>query len=540
MEEPQLNLFDTIASLQKNEGASWYRILWKIFSVLAAGAGVIPNVMFSSDFAKELFGDDAEFLILWAQIANGGVNIPIFFTSLDQIPEVIQRLPDIVKKLDAEIQAKYGKNISRPKIITAALLLLVINIGSFLSNLEFANQTSQKFTNAAMSGFIYYSQLIAATALVLRSTLNLAIPFALPEQEETAIVIKHRILSELNSCLDEDERLDNEKLEALSNGKLMLGVSETVTYGLALLPIIIALAYSGAFGVAAFTAVSSISWLKDSSCEKGIAWGGAITSGISKFTLLAKADLSLTGDIAKVIALCTGGENIFPELSGSISLNTGFAVALFCFGVWNTFFGAAWIVQGHFVSNFIRNIVAQKVISGIIGGVGALPINFGDSFNVLKKFGLWAQPNSWKQPIAEHNLYIKGLMKMFAETPNSEIINLFIDKRYLCPQSAMEEGRLLNYPDHTQQYVMNNMGGVLNQHFFDWIQELKNLQTTSWDDKNKMYKAFAKIPDVPLTEIVEDIYDEADDIGSINHDGSLVDTKKTHTDTGPDTTCCQM
>jgi hypothetical protein len=480
------NFFKEFADLLKPEDAPWYKILgkifWKGFSTVGALAGAVPNVIFSSSYAQELFGDDEEWTILWAQISSGVVNTAIYFNSLDQIPDIISQIPDVFKKLDSSIQEKYGRNISRSKIMGAVLILFLVNIGSFFSNLEFAKESAAKFTTPFLYGFILYSQLIAATALVLRSTVNLALPYAKPEQQAAATIIRSALLDKLNGCLD--AKLDPSKLEALKTGQLVMGVSSGLAWGLAAIPLAITLLYSGTFGIAAFQVLGTTSWW-----GTGMSIFGAIGSSVSKFTLLGKSIHTLSGNLSKNIEACLGGAEIFPEFSvGTLPIDVLLGVGLLAGGVWNTFFGAAWVVQSHLISLMTNSLVLQEVGGGVIGGVAALPINYNDTYNLLNRFLIWRGWRGDKKNLDDHELYIKSLMKMYAEMPYSEIINHFLDKKYVI-EEALESG-ILHAKNPTQKEVMEQMGGVLNGRFFDLTNLLEELSKVGMLEKIQMYAQF--------------------------------------------------
>lgn len=471
--------FETLFSFDQEE-MNWINIFYIFVRLVGAALGAYPNAVFTNEDVKIVFNTEnsKDWRIVWAKSSSFAVNFFINNRSIEKIPEVANRIQYIEKRLSKKVKSK-NPNVKINPTITRlfAASILLVNGGTFFSNMQFANDTTSQISNPSLRYVIYLGQLGISIALVVRSTFGKAMPYLLPEQNAAGNLIRKFVVLKLAECLipvndeDEDEDKGKEKEEAegdkknkprgglrytiqsadgslqeltkeeinkLADGILIEGGSKVIKYSLAIPLLILLVPYSGAFGVAAYEAAQKFfsNMIGDHVITEilgGIAGGSAL---ISKYLLVGDSTLTISEDASKV-----RGKKVVHddrELSSITKIILVFGIiGLFD---WNTGFGAAHINKEYLTDPLFKWLKlnptkAESLIPPHITGSMALVINGVDSYATtygMIKAGKQFIENKVlnKQQKITYNQKILYYMINYSQMPIPELLKKFVHVIY--------------------------------------------------------------------------------------------------------------
>lgn len=496
--------FQKLFELNKKE-INAYALLYYFMLIVASGLGVYPNIVFTNDFAKKLF-ENEEWLLLWCRISSGAINSAINFQSLDQVPDILGLIKDLTKRLDLEVIEKYNIRVNEAKVRLMVSVLVLINLCVFFSNYQLAQETKDDLPEKARLA-VMIAQLMTATALVFRSTFAYAMPSLLPEEHTAEKETKTFMLELLNACLE--IKLGQDKIENLVKGVLITGKSDKLKYSIAAIPILLIWTiYSPAFGASGYQAVLTLA--EEHLGKGGISQifieifaglaGGATT--VAKGILLTKSGTTVADTFSELIALVSNGERVLggkPNENIEMGIDAIWGILLFSGLVWNTWMGAAGIIQINLLNKFIRG-ESNSILAGISGGMGALPINFLDIFNMsgplFKKFimgiidqiGLTTDARNDKE---RYRLFIEQFM---IDISQGKMLKKFAMIKY-DKDTLKDDDRLFPWDTSksTEEFckkVYDLSGIVFNATFFKLVRTLENLAKLSEDDRVEKFKKY--------------------------------------------------
>ncbi len=398
-----------------------FKIIWELSMVTLAASGSFPFVIFGDKFAKKIFKKE-DLLVIWSLISSALVNFSITQRSLDQIPDLIQDLKILMDKMISQAHLHFDYKLSRPMALAGALILVLVNIGSFFSNLEFAKDTTKDIHNSIVAKVLIVLQLIAATALVLRSTVNKAVSKTYPEYGKVSQILKSELIGDLNSLLDKP--LTEAEIARLAKGKTTYYDLKYVKWFVMSLPLLTTLLYAGGVGLAAADAVSSGTIL---SIIGGILAGTA--SSASKLALLVDAESSVAAKLVDFISEQFGNSIIRSQDQPSTLTSLLISSSLFGLVAWNTWLSGAELVYKYLAQPLGEllslNDAIQTWSSSIIAIGATLPINFNDSDSLIKAFYHWFK---LKYPRSNAQEFIKTLIIYYATLPDRAFVNRFTRK----------------------------------------------------------------------------------------------------------------